>query len=241
MLRSARALGFSLYGVVKKLMLMAVPLALPPVWVEGFAVVMLQQPRFLYCWFLQFCQCAVWWGPWSDVVVCWGHCVGKSGSNQVPKKKAEVNRLWTKGGVLLSAVCCMVENPLLAEGKTFLISPLPVPGEKAVGVKPSTGIVDRELLPSDPSAWAVSIPVFCPCYVIPPFPKFSRCTFEVQEILLCPFCYRRGLFLCFGLLIRHHVFKEKRAFMEEPVLFSLWKIPVPHLECPVLIAAWRLG
>lgn len=29
--------------------------------------------------------------------------------------------------------------------------------------------------------------------------------------------------------------------MEEPVLFSLWKISVPYLECLTYTAAWRLG
>lgn len=29
--------------------------------------------------------------------------------------------------------------------------------------------------------------------------------------------------------------------MEEPVLFSLQKIPVPHLECLALTAAWKPG
>lgn len=48
-------------------------------------------------------------------------------------------------------------------------------------------------------------------------------------------------FCVLGLSIKCHVFKEKREFIEEPVLFSLQKIPVPHLECLALIAAWRLG
>lgn len=196
MLRSARVLSFALCAVLKEIMLMAVSLASSPVWVGGSSTIMVHQPRLLYCWFLQFCQLSdgalsVTW------FVCLGHCVGKTRSNQVPKRRGKGNRARIRGVAVLSTICCMVGNPPQAEGKTFY-SDFHQPLGKGREQKTEHWYCEQGA-PAI-SAWTVSIPVFSPCHVLPLFPNYL--TFWGTHLRCSRFYFvpsNTGMvFLCFG-------------------------------------------
>lgn len=236
MFRSASILSFSSCTVLKGVMIVAVPLAFPSVWVGVSSMVMVQQARLPLCWFLQFCQHTDLWGLQSDVVGVMRVLSGRLGAAESLKGKGKGNTARMKRDPLLSAMCHMLANPQQTEQKT-LFSLL-----AGVG-KLGNDSVNRELLLLfDHSAWAVSILFSVPASSSS-FPKLWH--FEVHIWGITDFAFSlsvKAWSLCiFGLLIKYNVFKEKGEFMEEPVLFSLWKIPVPHLECHALIAAWELG
>lgn len=138
-------------------------------------------------------------------------------------------------------MCCMLANPQQTEQETFLFSLLSGEGR---GRKTEQWHCVQG---APPAIWPFCLgsvhPVFCPCV----FFLLSQTLwhFEVHIWSLTHFAFSLSVqawSLCIlGLLIKYNVFKEKGEFMEEPVLFSLWKIPVPDLECCVLIAAWGLG
>lgn len=166
--------------------------------------------------------------------------LGRQGASKSLKGRVK-ERVRVKSGALLSTMCCMVENPPWAERKTFLFSLLPIPGERQ-------GEENWVLvLWAGSSIWPFCLGGVRSCFLSLPcsssFPKLWR--FEVRIWGVADFALSLPIqawcFCVLGLLINCHVFKEKREFMEEPVLFSLRKIPVPHLECLALIAAWRLG
>lgn len=192
MLRSAKVLGFSLCTVLKEVMVIAVPLASPSLWVGGSSMVMVQQARLPLCWFLlQFCQHTVQWGPQSDMVcVLRALCLEDWESDWIPERKGKGNTAIMKRGAHLLAMCCMLANPQQIKQKTYLFSLLigERQGEENWEMTPWTGSA---------SCYLIILREQCPsCFLslcLSPFPNF--------DILRCTFCFfssRTGMvFVCF--------------------------------------------
>lgn len=178
MLRSARVRSFSLCGVLKEVII-AVPLAFPLFWVGASSMVMVQQARLLWCWFLQLSAHSPV-GPFEWQGLCAeGIVSGRLGATESLKGRVKETQKEWKGLHCCQpcAACLQTHN---RQSRKLFYSHFYL--GKAGGGKLSNDTVNRELLLlSGHSAWAVSI-LFSVPVSSSSFPKLFdilRCTFEV--------------------------------------------------------------